>query len=95
MHLATIIASTVLALVTGASAWAQAADGRWIANNKFHKDPEFDSGHIKWTYHEACGNRDGTGYSVGTRCGYWINGKGKIARGCMSFPSRTLALIGG
>lgn len=36
MHFTAIVASTVLALATGANAWAQAGNGVWTANNWYH-----------------------------------------------------------
>ena len=36
MHFTAIVASAVLAMATGANAWAQDANGVWTANNWFH-----------------------------------------------------------
>lgn len=91
MHFTTVITTIVLALATGASAWAQTKNGEWIANNNYHKSKEFDSGHIKFTYHEACSYHGSPGsYFIGPACRYWVDGKGKLAQGCMLFPSWTL-----
>ena len=89
MHLTTVITTTVLALSTGTNAWAQAKNGEWIANNRYHKSIEPDSANIRFTVHEACTDRNapvGSTSFVGPRCRYWIDSKGKIGNGCKFVP---------
>jgi len=94
MHF-TILTTTVLALASGTNAWAQAKNGEWIANNRYHKSIEPDSANIRFTVHEACTNRNapvGLMSFVGPRCRYWINSKGKIGNGCELFFTLSLFL---
>ncbi|KAI9150046.1 hypothetical protein HJFPF1_09799 [Paramyrothecium foliicola] len=70
---------SILSLVTGGHAWAQAANGEWIANNKIYDVT--NSGFAKATY-EACTYRNAEiRIPLGTPCKWWLDGNGRIAYG--------------
>ncbi|KAF6808026.1 hypothetical protein CPLU01_12337 [Colletotrichum plurivorum] len=71
---------TVLCYVAGTHAWAQAADGTWVANNVVHNI--YGS-----QVHEACTRMNTNDILVAVDCAYWIDGRGHIARGSMCHPS--------
>ncbi|KAI9150069.1 hypothetical protein HJFPF1_09823 [Paramyrothecium foliicola] len=73
MHFATIL--TALSLGTGAHAWAQAANGEWIANDVKYTI----NGYGVW---EACTYRNTNNLvPVGGGCRYWTNANGGIYSG--------------
>ncbi|KAL2202347.1 hypothetical protein CC79DRAFT_1373970 [Sarocladium strictum] len=74
MQLIPIIVATMLGFSTGASAWAQAANGEWIAHNTFET--------IQGRYmHQACTTRTGDLYREAGPCKYWWDDKGTIHHG--------------
>ncbi|KAH6949110.1 hypothetical protein DER45DRAFT_620239 [Fusarium avenaceum] len=75
MQLTTIL--TALSFGIGAHAWAQAANGEWIANNELGWD--YNSGYRVW---QACTWRESGGLvPLGTGCKYWMNSIGDIHHG--------------
>ncbi|RGP61079.1 hypothetical protein FLONG3_10634 [Fusarium longipes] len=69
--------TTALSFAAGASAWAQAADGTWVANNEYHY--LYRTG---WTAHESCTWRNTEDpREEGTACAYWTNAQGGKASG--------------
>ncbi|GJC78126.1 hypothetical protein ColLi_00964 [Colletotrichum liriopes] len=72
---------TVLSFAASCYAWAQAADGTWVANNVVHN--------IRGSnVHEACTRMNTQEFWATGDCAYWVNDRGFISHGRMSpsFP---------
>ncbi|KAH6847481.1 hypothetical protein B0I37DRAFT_415223 [Chaetomium sp. MPI-CAGE-AT-0009] len=80
-----ILASSVLALSSGAYAWTQDARGVWVANNTWHT--------IRNTrVHEACTRmNDNQTILVNQRCTYWTDGAGGQFHGTCRSSGGTVA----
>ncbi|KAH7174938.1 uncharacterized protein B0J16DRAFT_349350 [Fusarium flagelliforme] len=69
MRFFTLALPVTLSLINGADAWAQAADGVWVANNQWYT--------IGGTrVHEACTRMNTQDILYGAGCAYWTNGQG-------------------
>ncbi|KJK63864.1 hypothetical protein P875_00064672 [Aspergillus parasiticus SU-1] len=80
MQIYSIVAAATLSLAGTADAWAQAADGTWIANQNTYIFT--DNLQNKWEVDEACTIRNtNTWLSSREACAYWVNSEGLIARG--------------
>ncbi|GKT84332.1 hypothetical protein Ct61P_02182 [Colletotrichum tofieldiae] len=75
MHFTSVFVPAALSLASGCHAWAQAANGVWVANNQYHN--------IRGsTVHEACTTMNTQNVNPGgTKCSYWTNGVGQIFDG--------------
>ncbi|KAH7118663.1 hypothetical protein B0J13DRAFT_680976 [Dactylonectria estremocensis] len=81
--LSTLVAA--LSLAVGTNAWAQAADGTWVANNYIHT---FNNG---LRVHEACTWMNTQDHHQSSDpCAYWVDGKGTIANGRCYWKDATL-----
>ncbi|KAF5024617.1 hypothetical protein F66182_3380 [Fusarium sp. NRRL 66182] len=71
------VLATALSVAVGTSAWAQAGDGTWVANNQWHYLSK-----TGWNAHEACTWRNtDSARSENTACAYWTNAQGGIFNG--------------
>ncbi|KAI9152376.1 hypothetical protein HJFPF1_09606 [Paramyrothecium foliicola] len=70
---------SILSLVTGGHAWAQAASGEWIANMKIY---DVTNGGWPKATDEACTYRNTRErVPIGGACKFWLDGNGRIAYG--------------
>ncbi|KAH7358741.1 hypothetical protein B0T11DRAFT_330500 [Plectosphaerella cucumerina] len=77
--------AAALSFAVGTNAWAQAADGRWFANNYVHT---FNNG-LK--VHEACTYMNTQSHHPsGDWCAYWVDDRGTIAEGACYWRDATL-----
>ncbi|KAL0930662.1 uncharacterized protein CTRU02_214737 [Colletotrichum truncatum] len=80
---------SIFATVTyavGTYAWAQAADGRWIANNQVYN--------IRGSQvHEACTRRNTDEILAAVPCEYWTDGRGHTTTGTCRVNINQVACI--
>ncbi|KAH6977381.1 hypothetical protein BKA56DRAFT_674198 [Ilyonectria sp. MPI-CAGE-AT-0026] len=74
MHFTSILASTILCFAAGSDAWAQAADGTWIANDNFYRIGVHN-------VHEACTIRNTNTIVWWGACQYWVDSRGNKFHG--------------
>ncbi|CRG91378.1 hypothetical protein PISL3812_08426 [Talaromyces islandicus] len=80
MQIYSIVAAATLSLAGTAHAWAQAADGTWIANGNTYIFT--DNLQNRWEVDEACTIMNtNTWLSSYEDCAYWLNSEGQIVRG--------------
>ncbi|KAE8337989.1 hypothetical protein BDV24DRAFT_166691 [Aspergillus arachidicola] len=80
MQIYSTVAAATLSLAGTAHAWAQAADGTWIANQNHYIFT--DNLGFRWEVAEACTIRNtNTWLSSHEACAYWLDSEGRIARG--------------
>ncbi|KAH8890699.1 hypothetical protein GQ53DRAFT_824420 [Thozetella sp. PMI_491] len=79
MQFTTAFLATAVSLAVGTNAWAQAADGTWVANNNWYT-LWYNGGDT--SVHEACTWRNTNNvHNDGDDCAYWINSSGGILHG--------------
>ncbi|WYZ43402.1 hypothetical protein EsH8_VI_001101 [Colletotrichum jinshuiense] len=77
---------TLLSFAASCHAWAQAADGTWVANNVVYN--------IRGSnVHEACTRRNTEEIVATGPCAYWVNSEGFIARGLCRSSFNQVACI--
>ncbi|GKT41156.1 uncharacterized protein ColSpa_01337 [Colletotrichum spaethianum] len=87
MQFTSVIVPAALFLASGCHAWAQAANGVWVANNVYYN--------IRGsTVHEACTTMNTNDvHPGGTKCSYWTNGVGQIFDGKCSYQGNSVLCI--
>ncbi|PQE31831.1 hypothetical protein CJF32_00005134 [Rutstroemia sp. NJR-2017a WRK4] len=83
MHFSTVFLATVVSFAGSSYAWAQDADGNWVANNIMYIWEGMST-------HEACTDKDsdwGLNVRESGPCTYWIDGNGNQFHGtCVWVP---------
>ncbi|KAK3329244.1 hypothetical protein B0H66DRAFT_596840 [Apodospora peruviana] len=69
------VLATALSFAGSSSAWAQAADGTWVANNNWYYLPY--KNYPRTSVHESCTYRNTNNvHNDGDMCAYWTNSNG-------------------
>ncbi|KAH7349332.1 hypothetical protein B0T11DRAFT_129916 [Plectosphaerella cucumerina] len=89
MRFTTVLASAALYFAAGSDAWAQAADGRWIANDRTYW---LEGSNV----HESCTIRNTNTVLRSGGCVYWTNAQGGQFHGtCTTDPNFGVICLGG